>query len=154
MKINITVGAKQPLSGYINVDPITKFDGLAVDIRDLDPVVNDAECTELIAVDVLDYLKKQDAISVVQSWIKKLRHNGKIVIGITDAYEVCKLFYQQRISLDDFNYLLHGALSDAWDIKLNHMTMEIIEELMKSNGLKITKRRLDDYTSIVEGVRP
>ena len=35
MKIRITVGEKDKLNGYINIDPITKFDNVSVDIRDI-----------------------------------------------------------------------------------------------------------------------
>ena len=56
MKINISVGQDEFLTGYTNIDPISKPEGLAVDIRNLDSVASDSECTEIIAVDVLDFL--------------------------------------------------------------------------------------------------
>ena len=48
MKVRITVGEQEKLNGYTNVAPITKFDGLSIDIRNLDDLVSDAECTEII----------------------------------------------------------------------------------------------------------
>ena len=154
MKINISVGQDEFLTGYTNIDPISKPEGLAVDIRNLDSVASDSECTEIIAVDVLDFLEGIEAEQVLKHWIKKLRHNGKIVIGGVDAYEVSKLLYHGRISLEDFNYLIHGQFSAPWDVKMNHMTLEYVETLMKDSGLQVTKKRIKDYSFIVEGERP
>ena len=66
MKIRITVGEKEKLNGYINIDPITKFDDMPCDIRNLDDVVSDAECTESISDDVIDFLDKGSSWSLVK----------------------------------------------------------------------------------------
>ena len=80
MKIRITVGEKEELNGYINVDPITKFEGVPSDLRNLDDIASDAECTEIISDDVIDYLDKEDSLAALSHWVKKLRSGGIIIV--------------------------------------------------------------------------
>ena len=88
MKIRITVGEKQKLNGYTNIDPITKFDDIAIDIRNLDELVSDAECTEIISEGVIDFLNRGDFVIAINNWVKKMRHGGKIIVTSIDALEV------------------------------------------------------------------
>ena len=153
MKVSITVGSPFRKNGYLNIDPITKPDGLDVDIRNLDDVVDDAECSEFIAEDVLDYLESSEADKVLNHWIGKLRRGGKIVVGGTDVYEASKMFYQQKIDLEEFNKLVHGAFSQPWDVRLHNVTLEYMQSKLENAGLKVTKKRLDGYRIVIEGER-
>ena len=90
MKIRITVGEKEKLNGYLNIDPITKFDDLSIDVRSLDDVVSDAECIEIISDGVIDFLSREDFVVAVENWVKKMRHGGKIVVTSIDALEVAR----------------------------------------------------------------
>ena len=92
MKINITVGSSHFINGYLNIDPITGQDGgeaqaIKADIRNLDDLVMDSECHEIIAEDVLDFLEKEDAKIALSNWARKLRHKGMIIVGGTDIHE-------------------------------------------------------------------
>ena len=55
MRVSITVGANQFKNGYLNIDPISgELDGgTKADVRNLDEVVMDSECVEIIAEGVL-----------------------------------------------------------------------------------------------------
>ena len=59
MKINMTLGQRSLLNGYINIDPTYNDDGILskekisldikrADVRNLDELADDAECTEII----------------------------------------------------------------------------------------------------------
>ena len=97
MKVRITVGEQEKLNGYTNVDPITKFDGISIDVRNLDGLVSDAECTEIVSEGVIDYLDRRDFILAINNWVKKMRHGGKIVVTSIDALEVAKGFLKRNI---------------------------------------------------------
>ena len=169
MKINILVGGSNYKSGYINIDPTLKRVGESVslknsddsqsniiksDIRNLDDVVSDSECNELIAEDVLDFLELSESRAVLSHWISKLRHGGKIIVGGTDIYEVCRLFYKQAIDLNTLNSIIHGNFSEPWDVKMGHSTLEDLQEFLQSQGIKITKKRIQGFKMIIEGERP
>jgi len=169
MKINIIVGSSNYKSGYINIDPTLKRKAESVsldnandeqsnvvkaDIRNIDDIVANSECNELIAEDVLDYLELSESRKVLSHWISKLRHGGKIIVGGTDVYEVCRLFCKQAIDLNTFNSVIHGGFSELWDVKMSHSTMEDLQEFLESQGVRIIKKRIQGFKMIIEGERP
>tara|TARA_Y100000593_G_scaffold83590_1_gene157700 strand:- start:14031 stop:14495 length:465 start_codon:yes stop_codon:yes gene_type:complete len=154
MKIRITVGDDQKLSGYTNIDPITKFDDLSVDIRDLDEVVSDAECMEILSDDVIDYLEKEESMRVISHWAKKLRHGGKIIVTSIDAHEVARSFYRKEIDVQTFNKAIHGSFTQPWDVRLSQTTLEELSSFLESNGLQVTKKRINGIKLVVEAERP
>ena len=153
MKIRITVGEKDKLNGYINIDPITKFDNLSVDVRDISEVASDSECFELISEDVIDYLEKEESINALSGWIKKIRRSGKIIVTSIDAYGVAKSFYRKEIDIKTFNNIIHGNFLSPWDVRLSHTTIEELSELFESKGLKVTKKRINGIKLMVEAER-
>ena len=154
MKIRITVGEKEKLNGYINMDPITKFDDMLYDIRNLDDVVSDAECMEIISDDVIDFLEKKGSMEALSHWVKKIRHGGKIVVTSIDAYEVAKSFYRKNLDIDMFNKAIHGNFSAPWDVRLSHTTIEELSDFLQSQGLNVTKKRINGIKLIIEAERP
>jgi predicted SAM-dependent methyltransferase len=154
MKIRITVGETEKLNGYVNIDPITKFDGIASDIRNLDDIVSDSECMEILSDDVIDFLEKKESMKVLSHWIKKIRHGGKIIVTSVDAYEVAKSFYRKTFDIDIFNKAIHGSFSEPWDVRLSHTTMEELSDFFQSQGLIVTKKRINGIKLTVEAERP
>ena len=160
MRVSITVGETEFKNGYINIDPISGSDSgdaegaIKADVRNLDDIIINSECIEIVAEDVLDYLVRVEAISTLRHWVTKLRKGGKIIIGGTDAFEVSKQFCQKIIGVDDFNAIIHGEFSQPWDTKLSHMSLEDLQQQLESYGIKIIKRRVNGFKFVVEGERP
>ena len=154
MKIRISVGQREKLNGYLNIDPISKFDDIAVDIRNIDPIASDAECTEIICEDVIDFLHREESFTVLKHWVKKIRHKGKIVVTSVDTHQVCKSFLDKEINIDQFNKILHGTFQAPWDVRLSHSTLEELAEFLTSLGLTITKKRISGIRTILEATRP
>ena len=166
MKINITLGGTGYKAGYVNIDPTLKRLGediilenasddqtnvIKADVRNLDDVSLDNECLEVVAEDILDYLQINEARSVLSHWISKLRHGGKIIVGGTDIAEVCRMFYKRAI---DLNAVLHCSFQESWSVKLSHTTMVSLAAFLESQGIKVTKKRIEGFKMIVEGERP
>ncbi len=169
MKVNIAIGSENYKSGYVNIDPTLQRKSETVslenaneeqtnivkcDIRNIDDIVSNSECKELVAIDVLDFLEWSESRHVLAHWISKLRHGGKITVGGTDILEVCRLFYKQAIDLKTLNSLIHGEFSQAWDVKMGHSTMEDLKTFLESQGIRVTKQRIKGFKMIVEGERP
>tara|TARA_R110000851_G_scaffold301058_1_gene457343 strand:+ start:352 stop:816 length:465 start_codon:yes stop_codon:yes gene_type:complete len=154
MKIRVTVGETNKLNGYINVDPVSKFDDLSTDVRNLDDIAADAECTEIISEGVIDFLEKSDVAKALTNWTKKIRHGGKIVVTSIDAREVSKAFYRNQMTADEFNRLIHGGFSGAWDVYLSHTTAEELSSFFEAQGFKVTKKRINNFKLLVEACRP
>ena len=160
MRVSITVGETEFRNGYLNIDPISGSDSgdaggaIKADIRNLDEIIMDSECVEIIAEDVLDYLVRNDAIVTLQHWVTKLRKGGKIIVGGTDSFEVSKQFCQKIIGVDEFNTIMHGGFSQPWDTKLSHTSLEDLQQQLESYGIKIIKKRVNGFRLVIEGERP
>jgi|TARA_R100000008_G_scaffold45062_1_gene26421 predicted SAM-dependent methyltransferase len=154
MKVRITVGEETKLNGYLNIDPITKFDDVAVDIRNIDEVVENASCKELISDHILGFLEKEEAIRVLKGYMKKIRHNGTIIVSEIDSYEVARSFYRKEIDSDFFNKAVHGNFSHPWDVKMSSYTLEELADILASGGFKIIKKRLNGIRLTIEAQRP
>jgi len=157
MKIHISVGRDFTKPGYLNIDPITGQNNevsVKADIRNLDELVADAECVELVAENVLDYLEASEADQALRNWVKKLRRGGKIIIGGIDAHQISKMFYYKEISIEKFNLLTHGQFSKSWDVLMSHTTIEDLQQKLKDCGIKILKKRIDGFNLVIEGERP
>ena len=165
MKINMTLGQRSLLNGYINIDPTYSTDGILskeninldikkADVRNLDELADDAECTEIIVNSLYDFLNLEDAVNSIKHLSKKLRHKGKIVLIGSDARELCRKFVEGSINIINFNEEIHGSFEETWDVKMSHFTMESMSELLESLGLQVVKKRLDNYNYLVEAIRP
>ena len=148
MKINILIGGADK-NGYLNICALKDLE-----IRNLDEYVDNAECFEIIAEDIVDYMPKQELPQVLDNWVSKLRHQGTIVIGGTDVYEVCKMFAQEALSLEELNNLMHGEQSQGWDVRLNQLTLQQMCSELEGRGLKVLKKRINGFKFSVEAERP
>ena len=148
MKINILIGGADK-NGYLNISALKDLE-----IRNLDEYVDNAECFEIIAEDIVDYMPKQELSKVLDNCVGKLRHQGMIVIGGTDVYEGCKMFAQEALSLEELNNLMHGEQSQGWDVRLNQLTLQQMCNELESRGLKVLKKRINGFKFSVEAERP
>lgn len=147
MKIQITTN-NQPMSGYLYVSP-----SQGQDLSNLDNVLADNECNEIFAEDMIDYLPLNKMMPVVTHWVKKLRHNGKIILGGTDVYELSKRVVRGEINTIQANELLFGNQDSTWSVKRGQINMKDLVDLLQELGLKVTKKVLVDMTMVVEAVR-
>lgn len=147
-------------SGYINIDPFA--DGkndliIKGDISNLDEHVDDAELSELIALDILHYFNGSDVDTILNQWIKKLAHKGQITISVTDVYEVSHAFFHKAKdwNIDKFNEIMYGPQKSEskWDFKRSGFTLNQLVEVLKNKGLKILNKRIVNYMALVTAER-
>jgi predicted SAM-dependent methyltransferase len=153
MKIRITVGSEEKLNGYTNIDPISHFDDLNADLRNLDEIASDAECSEILADEVIDFIRQEEVYPILDHWISKLRHKGNIFISFYDTRQIAKAFFRGKINLDEFNKIVHGTFSAPWDVRLSHTTVEEISKFLQSRGLVVNKKTLDGLKATIGATR-
>jgi len=157
MKINLIYGEGDVLSTHLNLHPFAMQDTDTVkiaDVKNIDRWVCDAEATEIVATDVIDYLILYEVPKVIEGWIKKIRHGGKLIIGGTDMTEVCRAFSNGEIDLETTNKLLHGLQTQPHLVKRVNLTLiGVVGFLQNDFGLHITKKRKAGFNYIVEAVR-
>jgi len=157
MKINLLYGEGDVLTGYTNLHPFAKEETehlRIADVKNLDRFVENAEATEIIATDVIDYLMLHEIDTIIKHWITKLRIGGKIVLGGTDLHTVSKAFANYTIDVDAINMLLHGSQTEPHLVKRVNLTLTgLCTFLNEACGLKIIKRRMAGYNYLVEAHR-
>ena len=156
-KINLLYGSGDVLHTHLNLDPFTSKETdvlIRADVKNLDDFVDDAEAQEIIALDVIDYIPLTDVNKVIKHWVSKLRHGGTLIIGGTDLFEVSKSFAQYRIDITRANKLIHGEQSKPYLIKRTNFTVLGLSDYLSSLGLKLQKKRVNDFIMTVEATRP
>lgn len=149
MKINLKLGGEDK-NGYLNIDGLK-----GMELRNLDEYADDAECFEILAEDILDYIPRKDIEFALNNWASKIRHQGTLVIGGTEAKEISKLFANGALSVEQWNMSIHGVQNEdsPWDVKLNQFTLEKACDELESRGLVVTKKRVNGLQFVVEGER-
>ena len=158
MKLNLIYGRGDILHTHLNVNPFTEevVEGKIVraDVKNLDKLVDMAEVEQLVALDVIDYLPVVDIEKTLKNWVSKLAHEGKIVLGGVDLYEVSKAMVQYRMDVSEANLLLHGEQTKPYLIKrISFTSLGLSDFLSEVYGLKILKRRINKFNFIVEAQR-
>lgn len=157
VKLNLLLNGEDVLSGYINVDPYVDDDKqgkVQATLDNLDEFVDDAEAVEIRAVDILDFFPYEKSDALVNHWIKKLAHGGKLIIGVVELVEVAKGICNYSLDVDQANLFLHGEQKFDWQNRKANFTLSQIATYLESKGLKILKKRVSNYRCIVEAQRP
>jgi hypothetical protein len=157
MKINLLLADNSPRSGYTNIDPLAPpNDPLRKvgDFGDLNEHVDNAECDELVANDVLDFLPAHQIDEVLNHWVSKIRHGGTITVGGLDLREVARGLVKHELGIDDANLLIYGAQQAAWQHRRSATTIQNVLAAMASRGLRPLKKRVENYFYIITMERP
>jgi hypothetical protein len=156
MKVNLLYGNGQILQNCLNINPFLEEeqDNLRRgDIKNLDKFVDDGEVDELIVTNVLEYFQPNKVVEILNHWLKKLAINGKIIIGFTDCYFVCKKLINFEITLAEFNDLIHGAQNKPNEYRRGSISMANVINFFNSVGYKILQKRIDGDNYIITAQR-
>ncbi len=153
MKINISIN-KPALNGYLNLSPMGGENQCVGQITNLNGLAEDAECTEILADDILDFIPSNEILNVLRHYTSKLRHGGKLTIGGTDLHSLCQAIVTKQLNCVEANHLLHGQQDGPWAFKYGQINMDDLVKLLSDLGLQITKKRLNSFKMCVEAVRP
>ena len=156
-KVNLIYGVGDTLHTHLNINPFTEEESeniVRCDITNIDKYVDDAELTELVAMDVIDYVPIDKVDETLTNWVKKIRIGGSIIIGGTDLIEVAKSLAAYKIDITDANILIHGEQSRPYMIKrVNFTALGMCEYLEAVFNLKIIKKRVSNYQMTIEAKR-
>lgn len=150
MKVHLHHNHDDVLNGYFNVCMSETDDPRA----EIDATVDDAEATEIIANNVLEYVPQAQIVTMLNQIIGKLRHGGELVITGVDAYTVAKDYVAYKLTIEAFNILLHGDQQGA-HVKQTTLTLHgLVNFLREQFGLEIVEQGLDEYTFSIKARRP
>ncbi len=157
MKVNLLLDNPGDVrSGYLNIDafaPPGDRERVKGDVYILDDHVDGGELEELVAHEVLDYVPLKDAGSVIDGWLSKLAHKGRITISVVDLREVCRAVLAGTVDLNTANQLLHGEQRRGWDKKRLSFTASVLSDILSQKGLKILSRKVTNHRAVVTAER-
>lgn len=147
MKVHIHINEQDSLGGYTNIC-VGQVDNRNAE---LDKHVDDAEATEIVLNNVLEFVPLTELADFLEQIVGKLRHDGTLIITGTDAYSVSKDYVAYKMNIEDFNILIHGAPRT----KTATLTLHgMVNFLQKDFGLTIVRKSLEKYDYVVEAKRP
>lgn len=147
MKINIT-NIPRSIDDYINI-----CSEQGHNIHNLQSIES-ASCKEILALDVVDYISAKHIFKVLENWVSKLRHGGKITIGGTDYIELMRAIEMGEINTAEINIIMYGNQESTWQFKIGMYTLPDIVDSLRQLGLKIIKQRLSQFRFEIEAERP
>jgi hypothetical protein len=155
MRVQLTLGGTSPpREAYLNLDPLaTPGDGrVPCSFADLSEFLDDAEASEIVALDVVDRLMTTDADATLIHWVSKLARGGTLAIGGLDLAELSRRCWSRQMSLELANSLLYGGHPRA--CRRSARSLSWAAEKLISLGIKPLTKTFDGVFYCVNGVRP
>jgi hypothetical protein len=140
MKINITLDKSDIRSDYLCLTQ-PEF---------LEDMVDDAEASEIRAMDVLQSYCVAEAYKTLDKWISKLKHGGLLTIGFVDIYELSKALANRSIPLEVANSILYGTTIQY----KSSFTTKAVAEYLQSKGLLLRSKRVQNFRGVITAERP
>lgn len=157
MKVNLLLDNPKTLNGYLNIDPFLKEAGtsrIKSDVFNLDEYIDNAECEEIRASEILCYVNSNLVDDVISNWIKKIRINGTLVISEIDFVKVYSAYEEGLIDLTEANILLYGNQEKFWDFKKCIFTLDYMNNFLIQKELKIIEKYYEDaFTFTIKAKR-
>lgn len=121
-------------------------------LYDLNKYVDHNECQEILCT-LTDYIPTNKLSPYIGELSAKLAHGGKLTIIGTDALEVVHAFKNGRMDILAFNELVYGKRNKVWAFKQSLISLHDVTAIMRTHNLKITQKRISDFTYSVVGER-
>lgn len=142
--MKITLGIDINYSGYENL-------GI---IKSLDPYAMNAQCTEILALGIINYIEVEKIDAFLMHLISKLRHGGKLTVTGRDIYSIANMIMTQpagtdMVTLNKIIYGEHDKRPLASQVHVNYVT-----DILQKYGLKIMRKSYEAGEYVVDAVRP
>lgn len=151
MKLKLSIN-DSPWQNYVNVDPCPEIDEdkkhlFRVEQRgfdDIDDIVADAECIEIIADGVIDHITCGRISHFLDTVCKKLRHQGQLIIVGIDPLVLATLYANGLLTTAEFHSRMFGQNEHPWASMNGHWTLDEVETYLLNKGLHIESTELNE----------
>lgn len=109
--------------------------------------IEDAEATELICENVLEYIDYSDYDTTLAFLSRKARSGCKIVLSVVNGRRVSDHLYFNELTNDQANKLLYGE-NPKTPIKSVIVDSFDFIELLNKHGIKMLQVRHEDYREV------
>ena len=134
------------LSGYENIKVGSVEELSQLDKFDL------GELDELILDHVADYFPINKVEEILNRLSKFVKRGGKFIVQGTDLYEICKSYTNYNIDMVEANKVIYGNNPDRVK-RVSFTAVGISSFLEQVVQLKIVKKRISNFTYMIEAIR-
>ncbi len=137
MKLHIGCG-KRYFKGWTNLDVNTGIADMIDDAAKLTKIADDS-CELVYAAHVLEHFGREETLSVLKVWYKKLKPGGILRLSVPDFAKVV-LIYQKGWDLDSrlLGYVT-GGQRDQYDVHKMIFDQKNLTRLLKEAGFKTVR---------------
>ena len=157
LKVNLKISGPN-INNFLNIDPLSNPNDpncVAANFDNIDALVDHNSCSQLLALDVLDYLPLQMRAQVLNNWACKISHGGTIIVGGLDIREAARAIYYQNLDiLREGNLMLFGPADHIMRLKKSLVTIDdTVNMIMQTNQFSIISKKFDGLNYLVEARR-
>lgn len=145
-----------PFSGYLNIDPNPiieqdkNFDNIVKNsILNIDAYVDDNECEEILAPNVLNYISYKKIPVFLLHLKKKLKKDGELIIGGSDFSLLSRSLNFEAIDLNTLNEFLFGKQSAPSEFKKSTITMMELTKIAQNAGFTVVEQFAENHNMYV-----
>lgn len=158
MKVNLLLDNPGGVrSGYLNIDPAAPPDDphgrSACPIDRLEQLLDAGEVTELVAHDILDVFPSSRVGPVLEGWMSRLAHGGRLHLSVVDVREVCRGYLSGGITLGDVQELLHGQQTSPYKVRLSAHHAGVVRDFFDKRGWTIVRAAIENWRAVVTVAR-
>lgn len=143
--------------GYVNIDdiPSTKENEHIYkqgSFESLDWLCENGTVEEIIIKDSIGRIPLSSLEGVLQNWAQKLQPGGVLKIMTPDAHLVAQMFFQDQISLAEYQGIILGT--QYGDIQMRSLLdVPTLIGFLEQAGLSITTKKYDGLCLYIEAVK-
>ncbi len=159
MKVKISVN-KTPYSGYLNIDPDPKIepdkkisDIVVHNITNLDEYLDDYECDEIIANELINYIKFADILPYLSLLKSKLKKGGTLVIGGIDLLSLNEDYLYGTLNEQDYNLFMFNSQEKPSLFYRSCVSLNILSEMCEKAGFKVINTFSENYKMHVKVIK-
>lgn len=143
--------------GYINIDDVPPTEEnkdvyKQGSFESLDWLCEDDTVQEIIIKDSIGRIPLNALEGVLQNWAQKLQTNGVLKIMVPDAHLVAQMFFQDQISLAEYQGVILGTQYNNMQMR-SLLDAPMLMTLLEQAGLSVTIKRYDGLCLYVEAVK-
>jgi hypothetical protein len=120
-------------------------------IDEINNTYDDSECKKIVIENAFEYIQVDKIDLFLRTVIKKMRKGSSITLIGIDSYAVCKDYISKKISIEDFNLLIHGKPGTVRTASIS--LHGLVSYLRNEFGLRVIHQCLSGYNYNIEAIR-
>jgi len=118
--------------------------------------LDDNEASKITVIDVMEYIPFNDIPVVIEALVKKLAHNGELLLVFNSIDNVVTTLNNSDINIATINQIIFGqtVINNTTIHKVSALTVDYVKEILLKLGLTNILINFDGIKVKINGTRP